>query len=116
MKLSKLSNLNTRYSSDNPTKGKSDEVHITGLDAMQIMSFLPNRVLRTRFMNHYQMDPLPEIPKYILLPTHLPLFQAINDRILDNHDKNGYEIIPIETSIKTFLNTHTFETDLKIGH
>jgi hypothetical protein len=66
--LSRLSNLNTKYSTDNPTKGKSDEVHISGLEAAQILSFLPDRIQRTRFLDHYKLEPMPEIPKYIQLP------------------------------------------------
>lgn len=114
--MSRLSNMNTRYSTDNPTKGKSDELHLTGIELAQILTLLPERMIRTRFLNNQRLEPMPEIPAYINLPVHYPLFQTINDRILDNHDNDDYEIIPIKTSIKTFLNNHEFSNDLKVGN
>jgi hypothetical protein len=115
--MSRLSNLNTRYSTDNPTKGKSDEeIHITGLGAMQAMAFLPDRIARTRYMNNYHMEPMPEIPHYILLPSHaFPLYQAIHDEVLDEQERKGYEIVPLKVPIQRFLNDTKFTSDVIVG-
>jgi hypothetical protein len=119
--LSKLSNLNNRYSTDNPARDNS-ELHITGLQAAQILGMLPDRISRTRFINHWHLEPLQEYPEYIQLPYGDPktkkpyaLTQAINDRILDRHDSSDYEIVPIDTTIHRFLNDHEFISDLVHG-
>lgn len=108
--LSRLSSLNNKKS-----QPIEPGLHLTGLQKTQILSLLPDRISRTRFLNTYHLEPLPEIPHYILLPNFL-LFQAINDRILDNHESSDYEIIPIDTTIYRFLNSHNFTNNIRHGY
>jgi hypothetical protein len=110
--------MNTLYSTDNPTKGISDEegLHISGLDIMQIMTLLPDRIARTRYMNHYGLEPMQQIPEYILLPSFaFPLFQAIHDEVLNEQDRKGYEVVPLKKTIQRFLNDTDFTNDVIVG-
>lgn len=117
--MSRLSSLNNKKSTeDNPTKSISDEpeLHLSVGEQMNVMNLLPERVQRTRFINHYNLEPLPQIPHYIQLPTYaFPLWQAIHDEVLNEQDRKGYEIIPLRMPISRFLREHKFKNDVIIG-
>lgn len=116
--MKKLRELNTRYSTDNPTKGISDEegLHLNIGEQMAVMNLLPERIQRTRYINNYHLEPLPQIPRYIQLPTYaFPLWQGIHDQVLDDYERTGIERIPIKTSIPRFLNDHHFINNVTVG-
>lgn len=108
--MSRLSNLN------NKTIRPDSELHLNFTKAQMawMLSMLPDRVSRTRFINHWQLPPLQETPEYIQVPTQYPLWQALDDRLWEKYQET--EIIPIDKPLRTFLNSHDFTSDLKIGY
>jgi hypothetical protein len=118
MKMSRLSSLNNKKSGDNPTKGKSDEegLHLSISQKMDIMSLLPERIQRTRFMNQNNLEPMPQIPYYIQPPMYaFPLWQAIHDEVLNEQDRKGYEIIPLKMPIERFMKQKKFDHEVIVG-
>lgn len=108
--MSRLSSLNNR------TKSPDNELHLnfTSTQIACMLRLLPDKISRTRFINHYHLPPLQETPEYIQIPTQYPLWQAIEDRLYE--EKKDYEIVPIDKPVRTFLNSHEFTHDLKIGY
>ena len=116
--MSRLSDLNNRRSTDNPTRGITDEegLHLTDITLAQTMSLLRDRMSRTRYINHYHLEPEQQIPRYVSLPTYaFPLYQAIHDEALDHYKDEGWEIIPIDVPKTRFLNDNHFKHKMIVG-